>query len=279
MRFRRTLLPIASLICASAWGQNPSLSAPKSDPEPQITQLGQMEPRQSSAGPLSDSTKLEPIKIQKAYYPLAAEKTQLQGEVMVRMHVSETGDVEGVDVISGDPMLAKSAVDAAKKWKFKPFIKDGKPIRVSTKIPFDFAFSEKIMEKGVSADGSTIAGSKPLPSPDSSSRALAAQCFDANQKRVRVAGSISQGLLVHGVAPVYPEDARQARIQGTVVLCATITKDGRVENLKSILGPKQLVPAAIGAVQQWRYQPYLLSGSPVEVETEIQVNFQLSKRR
>ena len=61
--------------------------------------------------------------------------------------VSETGDVESVELISGDPILAKSAIDAVKKWKFKPFIKNGKPITVSTKLPFNFAFSENITRR------------------------------------------------------------------------------------------------------------------------------------
>ena len=273
------LLSIALLLCAIARDQTTSPAARKSNAETHPTQPGQIEPGQSSASRPADSTKLEAIKTQEAYYPLEAAKTQLQGEVWVKMHVSETGDVESVDVISGDPILAKSAVDAAKKWKFKPFIKDGKPIRVATKIPFDFAFKEKFMNNGVSADGSTTSKVLQLPSSDSSNAALAAQCSGATQGRMRVAGSISQGLLIHAVAPVYPEDARQARIQGTVALCAVITKEGRVENLKLVSGPKQLVPAAIGAVQQWRYQPYLLSGNPVEVVTEIQVNFRLSNGR
>ena len=71
---------------------------------------------------------------------------------MVKILVSETGDVESAEIVSGDPILAKSAMDAVKKWTFKPFIKNGKPVRVSTRLPVDLAFSDKIMEKGVSAD-------------------------------------------------------------------------------------------------------------------------------
>jgi protein TonB len=77
------------------------------------------------------------------------------------------------------------------------------------------------------------------------------------------------------VQPVYPPEARQDRIQGTVILHAIISKEGRIADLRLISGPKELAPAAIGAVQQWRYRPYLLMGSPVEVDTEIQVNFRL----
>ncbi|MGA8763004.1 MAG: energy transducer TonB, partial [Candidatus Sulfotelmatobacter sp.] len=87
---------------------------------------------------------MEPIKIQKPDYPWLAQDKQLQGRVLVKVRVSETGDVAGVELISGDPVLAKSALDAAKKWKFKPFIRNGRPIPVTTNLPFDFAFSNKI---------------------------------------------------------------------------------------------------------------------------------------
>ena len=83
------------------------------------------------------------------------------------------------------------------------------------------------------------------------------------------------GNLVYRVQPQYPEIARQARIQGPVQLRAIISKSGTIENLVVESGPPMLVRAAINAVRQWRYRPYLLNGEPVEVETEITVNFVL----
>jgi protein TonB len=82
-------------------------------------------------------------------------------------------------------------------------------------------------------------------------------------------------MVVHRVAPVYPPEAKRARIQGTVVLAAVIGKDGRIKGLNVISGPSMLVDAAVGAVQQWRYRPYVLQGEPVEVDTTITVNFNL----
>ena len=92
---------------------------------------------------------------------------------------------------------------------------------------------------------------------------------------LRVSQGVAQGFLVHEVKPIYPPLARQARIQGTVMLQAVIGKDGRIENLQMISGHPMLAPAAIEAVRQWRYRPYTLNGEPVEVETEITVNFVL----
>jgi len=82
-------------------------------------------------------------------------------------------------------------------------------------------------------------------------------------------------LVLIKVPPEYPEAAKKAHIQGQVVLRAIIGKDGDVEKLQIISGHPQLVPAAIDAVKQWKYRPYLQEGKPVEVETEIDVNFTL----
>jgi periplasmic protein TonB len=93
---------------------------------------------------------------------------------------------------------------------------------------------------------------------------------------VRVSQGVTAGLLTRKVQPTYPPLARQARIQGVVVLQAEISKDGAIQNLFLISGHPMLVPAAIEAVKQWRYRPYILNGEPVAVETQITVNFTLS---
>jgi protein TonB len=98
----------------------------------------------------------------------------------------------------------------------------------------------------------------------------------ATPQRVRVSQGVTQGLLIRKIQPAYPPLARQARIQGTVLLQAEISRDGTIENLRLISGHPMLAPAAIEAVKQWRYKPYILNGEPVEVETQITVNFTLS---
>ena len=82
-----------------------------------------------------------------------------------------------------------------------------------------------------------------------------------------------EGNLVHRVQPEYPALARQARVQGQVVLQAIISRDGAIENLQVLRGHPMLVQAALDAVRQWRYRPYVLNGEPVEVETQVTVNF------
>ena len=98
----------------------------------------------------------------------------------------------------------------------------------------------------------------------------------ATPQRVRVSSGVSTGLLIRKVTPNYPQLAKQARIQGQVVLQAEISKDGTIQNLQLISGHPMLAPAAIEAVKQWRYKPYLLNGEPVAVETQVIVNFSLS---
>jgi len=98
----------------------------------------------------------------------------------------------------------------------------------------------------------------------------------ATPQRVRVSQGVTQGLLLRKIQPAYPPLARQARIQGPVVLQAEIGKDGSIQNLHLISGHPMLAPAAIEAIKQWKYKPYILNGEPVEVETTITFNFTLS---
>jgi protein TonB len=93
---------------------------------------------------------------------------------------------------------------------------------------------------------------------------------------VRTSTGVQQALLVHEVKPPYPALARAARVSGTVRLAAVIARDGTIQHLQLISGPPLLIKAAFDAVQQWRYKSTMLSGEPVEVITEIDVNFTLS---
>ena len=97
--------------------------------------------------------------------------------------------------------------------------------------------------------------------------------------RVRVSQGVMQGMSVSKVQPVYPPEARAARVQGSVVLAAVIGRDGTVQSLRTVTSPSPLLePAALDAVKQWKYRPYLLNGNPVEVDTQITVNFTLTGR-
>jgi protein TonB len=96
--------------------------------------------------------------------------------------------------------------------------------------------------------------------------------------RRAIISHLDEGMIQHRVDPVYPPLARQAHVQGEVVLRATISKDGRIESVQLVSGHPMLAAAAVNAVSQWRFRPYVLNGSPVEVEAQVIVNFKLGNQ-
>jgi protein TonB len=96
-------------------------------------------------------------------------------------------------------------------------------------------------------------------------------------KRIRVASRVAEANLIHDVPPQYPPEAGRERIEGTVVLMAVIGKDGSVLDVQVESGLPLLAQAAMEAVKQWRYKPYLSNGEPVEIDSRITINFTISK--
>jgi len=97
----------------------------------------------------------------------------------------------------------------------------------------------------------------------------------AAPQKLRVSQGVAEGNLLRKVEPQYPQMAKIAHIQGDVILAATISKNGTIENLHQVSGHPILVQAAMEAVKQWKYKPYLLNGEPVEVETTVKVSFKM----
>ncbi|MBZ5514485.1 MAG: TonB family protein [Acidobacteriia bacterium] len=116
--------------------------------------------------------------------------------------------------------------------------------------------------------GSIISGAAAPPPPPPKAVAV---------KRIRVGGQVEAAKLIFRPTPEYPPLAKMARIQGTVRLEAIIIRDGTIQDLRVVSGHPLLVKSALEAVQRWRYQPTLLNGEPVEVVTEIDVNFTLAE--
>jgi protein TonB len=95
------------------------------------------------------------------------------------------------------------------------------------------------------------------------------------QKAIRVSSGTEAGMKTYGPIPQYPVIARTMHVEGTVVLAATISKAGTIENLRVVSGPQLLQQAALDVVKTWRYKPYMLDGQPVEVETSVEVVFRI----
>jgi len=180
---------------------------------------------------------------------------KVQGKVTAKFLLSGSGDVEFVDVPKDQPLLDVAAQEAIVKWKFKPVIKDGKPVAVISSATFNFVLGGDGDAKDVAQ---TIGTASVFP------------------ERVQLPKAIAKSAMVHHVPAVYPQGAVAMRVEGAVVLQARIDKDGKIADLQLVSGPRQLVQAAMDAVKQYRYKPYSLMGQPVGVETQVQVDFSLA---
>jgi len=198
-------------------------------------------------------------------YPPIAKAAHVQGAVTLNAVISKTGEVTYWAVDSGQTMLWRSAVDAVKRWTYKPYLLNGVPVDVVTTITVNFTFG----------DG----GGSPVGEYVPASMAIGADATPVPTKvelingRVKVSAGNMQQNLVSRPDPVYPPIAKAAHVQGAVVLKAVISKTGTVEDLQVVSGPEMLQKSAIDAVNRWTYKPYLLNGDPVEVETTITANF------
>jgi periplasmic protein TonB len=155
-------------------------------------------------------------------------------------------------------------------------------LRPSRRFPIDRPAAGDDGPPQVGVSGPYIPGASGPGSPDgvleslgTAARPILPALPRAVAPPVRIS-HMSEGDLVHKILPTYPPLARSARIQGQVVLQAVISKQGIIENLRVLAGHPMLAPAAIEAVSQWRYRPYVLNNEPVEVETQITVNFSLA---
>lgn len=192
-------------------------------------------------------------------YPPLARQARIQGTVILRIIINKAGDVRQLQLVSGHPMLAPAAIDAVRQWKYKPHEVNGEPVEVETNVQVNFSLAENPPP----GDQPALSG-QPAPKIGPPSR-------------VRVSSGVSTGLLEHKVPPQYPPEARAQNIQGIVSLRANIDAQGTVYKLELVSGDPVLAAAAMDAVRQWKYRPYLLNGQPVEMETIVQVLFTLSR--
>lgn len=213
-------------------------------------------------------------------YP-AGDRVRIQGSVVLRAIIDKQGNVANLQLISGHPILAPSAIEAVKQWKYKPYLLDGKAVEVETTVTVNFTLANQPTD-GVAPSipggiaGDAPAGSEPARGTVATPAVQAAPQPGAVPQRVRVSSRVAQGLLATKIPPGYPQEAKDRQIQGLVVLKVIIDKEGNVAHIELVSGDPLLSPAALDAVKQWKYKPYLLNQSPVEVETQVQVNFTLA---
>lgn len=176
----------------------------------------------------------------KPVYPPAAKQARISGLARMEAVIARDGTVKEVTAISGHPMLVEAAVEAVRRWQYRPTEVDGQPVEVRTRIDVRFELARE---------------GAPTPAPD-----------------------LAQGVkIVKKVAPAYPAEAKEKGISGAVRLEAVIDKEGKVADVRVLSGDPLLVAAAVDAVKQWEYQATLINGAAVDVVTEIELNFSLSR--
>jgi TonB family protein len=207
-------------------------------------------------------------------YPPLARQARIQGTVILQAEIDKSGNVEKVQLYSGHPMLAPAAIDAVKRWKYKPYLLNDEPIEVETRVTVNFTLPESHAAVGVVGDapGGILPG---VPGGIVSITPRTAN-YSPVPQRVRVSQAVAAGLLVNKVPLEYPPAAKDQRIQGVVLLAVIVDRSGNVSNIQLISGHPMLARAAIDGVRQWKYKPYLLNGEPIEVETQVTVNFTLA---
>ena len=166
---------------------------------------------------------------------------------------------------SASPAPAKTTAAAEAPETAPLVVKGGKAPAAKSKAAAADAPAPSMI--GMATPGATA------PPPDFSSNS--SKAVKPVLQQLNVSQGVSQGLLMKKVAPSYPPTALHLRIQGAVELLATISKEGTITHIKVLSGDSQLTKAASDAVKQWKYKPYLLNGEPVEIQTQITVNFRL----
>ncbi len=191
--------------------------------------------------------KVEPI------YPEAARKAGIQGVVILEATTDIYGKVVNAEILRSVPELDQAAIDAVKQWAYEPKIIDGEPRGVVFTVTCAFKLKEP--KPGVKLD-------EPKPGV-------------IIDEPVRAVGDIKPPKLIKKVEPIYPETARKAGIEGTVLLEVTTDIYGRVKNIKVLESIPELNRAAVDAVKQWVYEPTLIDGKPRGVIFTVTVTFHL----
>ena len=202
--------------------------------------------------------KIDPV------YPSVALEAAVEGSVVLDVQIDREGDVADISLVGGHPQLVQAAMDAVKQWKYLPYLLNGTPTDVKTTVHLTFELT---------GGGTVIEPETPMTELSPTVDPVTPGSEDP--KRVRISQGIATALVVDKVQPEYPPDAREQHIQGNVLLHVIIGKEGNVENLQLISGHPLLAAAAIDAVRQWKYRPYLLNGQAVEIDTQVLVNFKL----
>jgi TonB family protein len=185
-------------------------------------------------------------------YPPEAKEAGIEGSVTLEGTTNKQGRVENVKVLRSVPELDQAAIDAVKQWVYEPMVIDGKPHGVVFTVTCRFSLDDKKL--GKSFEGGVV-GTDAKPA-------------------ARATGEIKPPKLIKKVEPAYPEEAKEAGIEGTVIVEATTDIYGRVVETKVLRSIPELDQAAIDAVKQWVYEPMVINGEPKGIVFTVTVTFE-----
>jgi TonB family protein len=249
-------------------------------------------PLQAAPAP-QEQTQQKParVKMVQPKYPVEAKMKGIEGDVVLHISVDDQGDVADAYVVSGPNELREASLQAVRQWKYD---KTGAvPASMDVTVTFSLekpasVAKEKAKPRNDVQPGGPLAGvSGGVPGgvpggvkdgvPGGVPSEQGRPEDSSPPKRIRVGGNVQAANLIYKVTPLYPPEAKEARVQGTVRMTVTVGNDGKVTDVQLVSGPDLLVQSAMEAVWHWVYRPTLLNGEPVEVLTQVDVNYTLSQ--
>jgi TonB family protein len=258
---------------------------PPSPPPPMPSAENPVEPAPLAAN-IQPPTKIHDVR---PAYPPDALAANVGGAVILAAAIDADGNVADARVLRSVPMLDAAAVDAVLQWKYNPALADGTPTPVTITVTVNFvprstttrpdqsgavnpASSAAQVDSALQSASASLRAQTQTPGAQPSGSAPSAW---APADAVRIGGDIREPLKIRDVKPMYPQEARDANVQGVVILEAVIDTAGNVSNARVLRSVPLLDDAALNAVQQWKYTPTLVNGVPAPVVMTVTVNFTL----
>jgi len=247
----------------------------------------------STPQPVTASTTVSaPVSTPAAPKPTAAQPAPAITAAATPAPVSQP-DITLRSSNSSDSENGSSVVSSGSRTATKPTTTSSAPAKSVVEDKSDVAEKTEAPALIVKGGKAPTVGTKPAPTPDAPAPSVIGMGaptasplpnLETTEVAVKpvlqtlsVSQGVSQGLLYKKVAPSYPQNALRMHIEGKVELLATISKEGNITHIKILSGDSQLARAANDAVKQWKYKPYLLNGEPVEIQTQVTVNFKLPR--
>ena len=194
-------------------------------------------------------------------YPEDAKKAHLSGTVVLRAIIDKDGSIKALNIISStNPMFNDSALEAVHHWTYKPYLLNGEPTAVDTTITVNYALNASPQPD-------------PSPQPEPSPRPIATATPNSV---LHVGGNITPPVVIHQGEPEYSQQAKDAKLSGTVRVYLQVDTHGRTSHIRVVKGIGMgLDEKAVEAVSRYQFKPATLRGKPVPVDLYIDVNFQM----